>query len=185
MPTNTGLGASDVRDITSNLYGYLFAGTIGGAAYASAYNGDSWMASNNALADLEVTDLLTTTSGYLFALTRNGKLFRTVQPVTAWAASSVVPTGFTVAHNFPNPFDPTTEIRFEILLHGFVTLTVFNVLGQQMATIVNAYLPMGKYRPTISASALPSCTYCYRLHVSLAVEGRGKVVRTKRMVVVH
>ena len=74
-----------------------------------------------------------------------------------------MPARFGLAQNFPNPFNPTTEIRFELKQSGRTTLTVFNALGQQVATLVDGDLPAGTHRVTFESSSLPAGVYLYQL----------------------
>ena len=73
------------------------------------------------------------------------------------------PSTFVLNQNFPNPFNPTTMIQFEIPSSRFVTLKVYNLLGQEVATLVDEQLNQGRYRAEFDASGLPSGTYFYRL----------------------
>jgi hypothetical protein len=74
-----------------------------------------------------------------------------------------LPTEFSLAQNFPNPFNPTTDIHFSLPTSASVRLTVYNVLGQEIALLVNETLPAGAYRQTFDAARLPAGIYFYRL----------------------
>ena len=75
----------------------------------------------------------------------------------------VVPTSFTLGQNYPNPFNPSTTIEFEIQQAGFVTLSVYNMLGQKVTTLVNERLSPGAYKTTFEASQFPSGIFFYSL----------------------
>lgn len=68
--------------------------------------------------------------------------------------------------NYPNPFNPTTSIRFEVPVSGFVSLKVYNLLGQEVATLVKGELKAGSYATVFDAPDLPSGVYFYRLTTS-------------------
>jgi hypothetical protein len=70
---------------------------------------------------------------------------------------------FALEQNYPNPFNPTTRIPFEIGEEGHVTLRVYNLLGQELATLVDERMPPGRYRAEFDASVLPAGMYLYRL----------------------
>ena len=76
---------------------------------------------------------------------------------------SEVPAGFKLDQNYPNPFNPTTRIRYAVANRERVTLKIFNVLGEEVATLVNADLLPGSYETTFDASGLASGMYVYRL----------------------
>jgi hypothetical protein len=73
---------------------------------------------------------------------------------------------YTLSQNYPNPFNPTTEIKFSILESGFVTLKVYDLLGKEVATLVDENLQNGGYVVTFDASDLASGTYIYTLSVN-------------------
>jgi hypothetical protein len=75
----------------------------------------------------------------------------------------VLPTAFTLSQNYPNPFNPSTEIKFTLTRNGFTTLKVYNMLGQEVATLVNEELQTGGYTSHFAGNTLPSGTYVYRL----------------------
>ncbi len=74
-----------------------------------------------------------------------------------------VPTGFELMQNFPNPFNPTTEIRFSITEAGRTTLVVYDMLGREVRGLVNGNLAPGSYTATFNAGDLSSGMYIYVL----------------------
>ncbi|HEY3294145.1 MAG TPA: T9SS type A sorting domain-containing protein [bacterium] len=81
-------------------------------------------------------------------------------------ANADVITDYALAQNYPNPFNPTTEISYDLKDAGFVQLRIFNLLGQDVSTLVNASMPQGRHRVIFDASALPSGVYLYRIDVN-------------------
>ena len=73
------------------------------------------------------------------------------------------PRNYTLSQNYPNPFNPATKINFSIPVAGKTILTVYNVLGQKIATLVDEKLREGSYSYEFNASNLPSGIYFYRL----------------------
>ncbi|MDP2209377.1 MAG: T9SS type A sorting domain-containing protein, partial [Bacteroidota bacterium] len=76
---------------------------------------------------------------------------------------SHIPEKFALNQNYPNPFNPTTTIQFDLPKASFVTLKVYNVLGQEVAILVNEKREAGRYEVEFNASALSSSVYFYRL----------------------
>ena len=74
-----------------------------------------------------------------------------------------VPTSFQLYQNYPNPFNPTTNIGFTISDFGLITLKVYDVLGKEVATLVNEDKSAGNYEVEFDASSLPSGVYLYQL----------------------
>lgn len=83
--------------------------------------------------------------------------------VTGTEAQAGIPAHFALHGNYPNPFNPTTTIAFDLAEAGFTTLKVYNLLGQEVATLVEGMLPASTHQVTFDATALPSGTYLYRL----------------------
>lgn len=77
--------------------------------------------------------------------------------------SGNVPGSFVLMQNFPNPFNPTTTIRFDIPKNGFVSLKVYDVLGNEVATLVNENLNPNTYEVSWDANRLASGVYFYKL----------------------
>jgi hypothetical protein len=77
--------------------------------------------------------------------------------------NTTIPTSYSLSQNYPNPFNPTTNVQFSIIKVQFVTLKVFDLLGQEVATLVNEQLEPGTYNVDWNASQFTSGIYFYRL----------------------
>ncbi|MBU1130957.1 T9SS type A sorting domain-containing protein [Patescibacteria group bacterium] len=77
--------------------------------------------------------------------------------------SQVPPTVYSLSQNYPNPFNPTTTIAFDLVKAGIVKLTVYDLLGCQVAELVNGWRTAGTHEVTFDGSNLASGTYIYRL----------------------
>jgi hypothetical protein len=86
-----------------------------------------------------------------------------------------IPTEFSLSQNYPNPFNPETTIKFSIPISSFVTLKLYDVIGNEVKTLVNNQKSAGQYEVTLNASDLSSGIYFYKLEV-------GSFVETKKMV---
>jgi parallel beta-helix repeat protein len=86
------------------------------------------------------------------------------------------PQVFQLFQNYPNPFNPTTTINWQSPVGSWQTLKVFNVLGNEILTLVNEYKPAGKYEVEFDATGLTSGVYIYQLIV-------GNYLKSKKMVV--
>lgn len=77
-----------------------------------------------------------------------------------------IPDNYILSQNYPNPFNPTTVINYQIPQRGFVTLKIFDVLGKEVATLVNEEKPAGKYAVDFSSKGIASGVYIYRMKVN-------------------
>jgi len=84
----------------------------------------------------------------------------------------VHPTAFTLDQNYPNPFNPSTTIKYQISKNGLTTLKVYNLIGQEVATLVNGVVTAGSYEVKFDASRLSSGVYFYTLRSGNFVETR-------------
>ncbi len=72
-------------------------------------------------------------------------------------------TKYALHEAYPNPFNPTTTITYDLVDAGRVSLSVYNLMGQNVATLVNGVEPSGRHTVTFNATDLPSGTYITRL----------------------
>ena len=112
-----------------------------------------------------------------WAVGMNGLILKTITGgVTSIKnISSEIPNAFSLEQNYPNPFNSITNVKFQIPNSGDVKLTVFDMLGKEVAILVNEYLQPGTYETTFDASMLTSGIYFYRLETE-------KFTETKKLI---
>jgi hypothetical protein len=93
----------------------------------------------------------------------NGVLYGDTILININQISSEVPSSYSLSQNYPNPFNPATNIKFAIPKNEFVKITVFDMLGKELETLVNEQLAPGTYETNWNASNYPSGVYFYRL----------------------
>lgn len=91
--------------------------------------------------------------------------------------NSEIPRDFTLYQNFPNPFNPSTNIKFDLPKSEFVKIVIYNIIGQQVKILVNEYLQAGSYKISFDGSDIPSGVYFYRLIA-------GEFTETKKMLLI-
>jgi hypothetical protein len=133
------------------------------------------------------SDTLTQGSGFGFSLTGDTvyvadydgnctKVF-TKSSGGVWEHTETLIKGYKLGQNYPNPFNPTTVIPFEINERGFVQVIIYDLLGHEVANLVNKTLDAGKHTIDFDASSLAAGTYIYRLKAN-------GVVKTRKMTLV-
>jgi len=88
---------------------------------------------------------------------------------------SEIPITYELSNNFPNPFNPSTTIRYQIPQDGIVTLKIYDILGSEVATLVNEEKVAGKYEVNFNASSLASGVYIYKIQA-------GSFINSKKMI---
>lgn len=91
--------------------------------------------------------------------------FRTVNP-TGIEDEELIPTEYALEQNFPNPFNPSTSFRFKLAEAGLTTLKIYNLLGQEVAEVLNEFMNAGTYDIRFDAAGLASGIYFYRIRVN-------------------
>ncbi len=123
---------------------------------------------------LKAVDLESNASGYSAEVTFNqsgGGLDKKGNP-----NDDALPTVFALAQNYPNPFNPSTAIRYSLPEATHVTLTVYNLSGETVATLVNGEQAAGSYDTVFDASGLPSGVYLYRLTTPVVSQSRKMMI---------
>ena len=119
--------------------------------------------------------------GFLFYST-NRKYLRPTG--VAERNNSIIPNGFVMEQNYPNPFNPTTVIRYGIPEQSRVKISVYSILGQHVATLVNGIEPAGFHERTFDASHLSTGLYIYRIEAVTVQNGSKIFSVTKKMLLV-
>ncbi len=145
--------------------------------YHSTDNGNSWYIQYNAP---------TTGAYYAMSMSRDDSVIYAVRSdggISALLTQNAVgitqgdnttPTTFNLTQNYPNPFNPSTTISYSTSEQSKVILSVYNVLGEQVAVLVNGVVPSGSHQVEFNASSLPSGAYFYKLQ-------QGNSVSVKKM----
>jgi hypothetical protein len=97
--------------------------------------------------------------------------------VTGVGGEVEIPSSFRLEQNYPNPFNPSTKITYTVPQKLPVRLTVTNILGEEVATLVNDVKEAGTYEHSFSAAGIPSGVYFYTLKA-------GEFVSTRKMMLV-
>jgi len=102
----------------------------------------------------------------LVAALINGRLLgdSTITAINEQATNStILPSEYRLEQNYPNPFNPTTVIGYQLATNSLVLLKIYNILGEEVSTLINARQNAGYYTATFNARSLPSGVYFYRL----------------------
>jgi len=86
-----------------------------------------------------------------------------------------IPTEFVLEQNYPNPFNPSTTIRYSVPQLSKVVIKVYDILGNEIAILMDEEKPIGTYELTWNAGTLPSGVYFYQLKA-------GEFISTKKMI---
>ncbi|MBK7629956.1 MAG: T9SS type A sorting domain-containing protein [Ignavibacteriales bacterium] len=109
----------------------------------------------------------------------------TIADSTGWTGiedfAGITPTDFELSQNYPNPFNPSTTIRYAVPNESKVSISVFNLLGQEVATLVNDIQSAGYHEVEFNASELSSGVYLYRINAVSSV-GSKEFTSTKKFV---
>jgi photosystem II stability/assembly factor-like uncharacterized protein len=175
---NTGVLGRSVQSLVFH-GSTLFAGASDGV-YLSSDMGETWIPVNEGLPRVYV-DCLAVGSHDLLLGTLGNAVWR--RPLSEFVTSvdptaTVRPQEFALEQNYPNPFNPSTTIHYGLPGRSRVTLSVFNTLGQQVATIVQGEQEAGFHDVQFDASGLASGVYLYRLVA-------GSFVQTRRLLLLR
>lgn len=98
--------------------------------------------------------------------------------ITEVRGEEIHPTAFKLEQNYPNPFNPSTKISWQSPVNAHQTLKIYDVLGNEVTTLVNEYRSAGNFEIEFNASGLSSGIYFYQLKV-------GEFISTKKMVLIR
>jgi ligand-binding sensor domain-containing protein len=154
----------------------LVAGTDNGI-YLSTNDGTNWSAIDSGLADKWAWSFAVN-NGNLFVGTFHGVWRRPLSDVVASVSrqGARLPLAFLLEQNYPNPFNPSTTIRYDIPKDSHVILKVYNVLGQEVATLVDEMKRPGRYSVIFDGAHLASGIYIYRVKAGSYSESRKLIL---------
>jgi len=157
-PYNSSIIRINGKLITSVKFG-------GSGVFCSTNEGINWEDFSEGLPFLNSIEKLMIYDDQIIAATSDGLWERdTSQIITGFEVqNNSLPGSFMLYQNFPNPFNPTTTIKYSIPTNGFVTLRVFNAIGEEVSILVNEFKSDGNYEIDFKATGLPSGTYLYTL----------------------
>jgi hypothetical protein len=163
-----GLSEQDIELVAPQ--GWMLASNVNGSILTVAMAGDR-MVTNLDVARIN-TATMTEARTLTLAMTVNNEAVNTVLEI-----SPALPTEFALDQNFPNPFNPSTEIRFALPEDANVVLEVYNMTGQLVATLTNKAFKAGQHTVRFDASRLSSGVYLYRLQA-------GKFTASQKMTLI-
>lgn len=190
--TSLNIPVNNVYSYTENSVGHLFCGTYnyGGGVYRSTNFGETWEPINSGLPALDDRCVAVDANDYLYAGPWGYSLYKTTtSTVTSVENENELPTTFYLEQNYPSPFNLSTKIRYNIPNVGsglaLTVLKVYDVLGNDIATLVNEHKSAGTYEVEFSAIGRPESSikhpasgiYFYQLRA-------GEFVQTKKMVLI-
>ncbi|HMU41935.1 MAG TPA: T9SS type A sorting domain-containing protein [Ignavibacteriaceae bacterium] len=167
---------NDIEIIDTN----IFVATEYYGVFLSKDNGGSWTQINEGMGNQTIASLAISPD-YIYAGTLGSSTWRRPlsEIITSVEAQETdLPSNFNLAQNYPNPFNPSTKIRYSVPISEFVTLKVYDVLGNEVAALVNEEKPAGTYEVNFNASQLSSGIYFYKLQA-------GSFVETKKMILLR
>ncbi|MCX6135971.1 MAG: T9SS type A sorting domain-containing protein [Ignavibacteriales bacterium] len=145
--------------------------------FLSTNYGTSWSAVDSSLTS-SINALSSDGSSY-FAGTARGIWRRPLSemvPTSVKQSPSPLPENYSLSQNYPNPFNPNTWIEYSIPQQSHVTIKIFDLLGREVAVLVNEKKDAGRYSVQWNASAMPSGIYFYRLEANGRIEIKKAIV---------
>ncbi len=161
-------GGSEVIRLAFDSNNHIYAGAQSNGVYYSTDGGSTWSAKNDGLPAANggypaMQFLYVDPEDAVFAGTYYDGLFIGNRSATSISVSQKTPDRFFLQQNYPNPFNPSTTISFTIPAAQKVNLNIYNVLGEQVATVINGRLNAGTHTIHWNAGNLPSGIYYYTL----------------------
>lgn len=162
-PVNIGITNFVVRCLAINKNNDFYIGTNDGIFFSKDL-GKNWTQINSGLSHYTITSLNFDSEGYLYAGTWGGGVYRSTQTTTNISESNTIsPKYYFLSEAYPNPFNPSTVINYSIPQLGFVTLKVYDLIGREVATLVDEEKSTGDYEVEFDGSNLSSGVYFYRI----------------------
>ncbi|HID38681.1 MAG TPA: T9SS type A sorting domain-containing protein, partial [Calditrichaeota bacterium] len=150
-------------------------------AFVSFDAGGSWQVLGEGLPAVVVNDMKVNPESYELIVGTHGRSMYKIDltAVTGIETDEKKPTiaqSFLLRQNYPNPFNPATVIRYRLPVSGFIDLSIYNITGQIITTLVSEKQPAGWHNVRWEAEGQPTGMYIYRLKVDGKTVGTGKMI---------
>lgn len=175
---NGGLPTSIASILTIYAYGdKIFIGTFGSGCYFTADEGVNWYEANTGLGNMNVRGFAVRGSDVFCGV--DGGIWR--RPLADMTIAVDDPSGnplqFLLKQNYPNPFNPSTTIEFTLPLKSYVSLKIYNAMGQEVGTLISQEINAGPHHIQWNAGHLTSGVYYYKLSA-------GGISQTKKLLLI-
>ncbi len=165
--------------VLNNEIGFNIGGAAADSGYASGNGGDgayayySWSVVDSSSPGTAGGDVMNNAKSFgLIHFTLNGTPTAVREP----NVTNVPPSNFKLSQNYPNPFNPSTVLDYSVPRSAHITITIYNILGQKVATLVNADRAPGHYSVVWEAAQFSSGVYLYQLSAD------GRTIATNKMI---
>ena len=170
-----------ISSYAENTLGHLFIGTFnsGQGVYRSTDYSETWEQLNTGLPIMDIRSVAVDDQDYLYAGSWGMSMFKTTTSTFVSVDElKFEPTSFSLEQNYPNPFNPDTKIKYSVPQTSMVKIIIYDVLGNEIETLVNQEKSTGDYEVEFDGSKLSSGVYFYQLRV-------GNFIETKKMVLLR
>ena len=183
MAAGANARVDNIRSLIFDSFGRLYAASYEKTVFVSEDDGQTWSFFQSGLTSNKVLALAFDSHGVLYAGTEGSGVYRTAQSVTSVGPAGPQPATFQLFQNYPNPFNPETRIRFQLAAPAKVEITIYNVLGRRIRTLVNQSLSHGLHSLTWdgrneSGQPVANGVYYYRMTT-------GTLTQTKKMMLLR
>ncbi len=138
--------------------------------------GQNWVRLSDAKNPFRITDFILNNDGYFYAATENGGVLRSIDQITSLKCDdNILTNSFNLYQNYPNPFNPTTQIEYYLPKDQKVCITVYDILGNEVKTLIDGFQSAGNHSLLFNGSELASGLYFYRIVA-------GNFIQVKKMV---
>jgi choice-of-anchor A domain-containing protein/uncharacterized repeat protein (TIGR01451 family) len=160
----TSLSVAYVYSMAVDLSGKIYVSSLTNGVYVSSDNGSTW--NSLGMGGFGVSAMIVNpNSNDVYVGTKAGQLYKINANYNATDVNDSIstPKEFKLAQNYPNPFNPSTTIEFVVPSSGIYSLRVYNVIGQEVANLIESELASGLHKVHFDASKLSSGMYIYKL----------------------
>lgn len=180
IPGTTSSAYCNIKFVPGTNVCYLILGSaIGSQSFKSTDNGTSWT-SITMPTNLNITHFDLIKSGNsvtAFAVSNTGAVLKLTDNITSVNGYNVeIPSRYYLSQNFPNPFNPVTQINYSVSEPGEVIISVYNALGETISELVNEYKNSGFYSILFESENLSAGVYFYSMKINGFIETRKMII---------